>query len=105
MHFHFIGDETTLIGYRFAGVHGTAVTTKEEAEAAFQEVCKRKDVSVLLITDLVYSQIEELLIAHKRTGKQPFLVTVKDYKKTQVNHKTLENLIYEAVGIRLDNKN
>ncbi|MBT4816196.1 MAG: ATPase V, partial [Lentisphaerae bacterium] len=38
MSFHIIGDEDTVVGFRFAGVTGSAVENADEAREAFQRV-------------------------------------------------------------------
>lgn len=101
MSFYFIGDDTTLVGYRFAGINGVAANTQEEALQAFEEALLKTDISVLLLTDLVCSMLESQVTKQRMTGKPPYIVIVKDYKQTTVPRKSLENLIYEAVGIRL----
>lgn len=89
------------MGFAFAGVHGDAVETADEAREAFEDV-KRKGVArILVVTEPVADMIEDELTEHRVSCEPPFIVEIGDLWETPVERKELEQLIYEAVGIRI----
>jgi len=104
MSFHIIGDKDSLMGFNFAGVHGDVAETPREARDAFDAV-KRKGVArILIVTEPVADMIEDVLTEHRVSCEPPFVVEIGDLWETPVEHKSLEEMIYEAVGIRIRKK-
>jgi vacuolar-type H+-ATPase subunit F/Vma7 len=101
MNFHVIGDHDTLVGYRFSGVGGEAAETPEEAHDAFQRAIARRDIAVLLVTEPLSVYLEAEITAQRLVGRPPYVVLVGDWRGTRVPRKSLEVMIYEAVGIRV----
>lgn len=101
MSFHIIGDKDSLMGFAFAGVEGDAVESPEEAREAFAAVRRKGIARILIVTAPVADMIEEELIEHRLSCQPPFIVEVNDLWNTPVERRTLEQMIYEAVGIRL----
>ena len=99
--FHIIGDQDTIIGFRFAGVTGTAVESEAAAREAFRETVAGGQYRILLITDRVAEWVEEDLTQHRLTSTPPYIVEVADIWGTPVRRKGLEQLIQEAVGIKI----
>ncbi len=101
MAFHVIGDEDTILGYRFAGVGGSAVRTEDEALAAFRERIASEDCKVLIVTETVARMIDADLANHRLTAQAPFVVEVGDVWETPGRSRSLEEMIQEAVGIKI----
>ena len=101
MAFQIIGDQDTVIGYRFAGVTGVSVDTAEEARRAFREALAARAHKILLLTEQVEQMINQEVTEHRLTSSPPFVVIVKDIAGTQVKRKSLEATIYEAIGIKI----
>ncbi|MBR0459203.1 MAG: V-type ATP synthase subunit F [Victivallales bacterium] len=99
--YHIIGDQDTVLGYRFAGVTGDAVSTPEEARAAFAHAIRENKPGVLLITEAVEEMIPEEVTAHRKSVTPPFLATVPDIWGARNKRKSLAALIGEAVGIKI----
>ena len=101
MAFHIIGDQDTVLGYRFAGVTGSVVGNADEARTAFAAAVADRSNQILVLTE----QAEELLGAevtkHRLAAEPPFLVVVGDIAGTRVARRSLEQTIQEAVGIRI----
>ena len=76
--YHIIGDQDTVLGYRFAGVSGTVANTPEQAREAFAEATRETKDGVLLITE-----------------------AVEDIWGKRGKRRSLQDLIFEAVGIRI----
>jgi len=101
MSFHIIGDEDTVVGFRFAGVTGSPVETADEALKAFQRVVTEGDCSILALTERVESMLERETTEHRLAASPPYLVVVKDIWGTKTKRKSLETLVHEAVGVKI----
>lgn len=101
MSFHIIGDEDTVLGFRFAGVTGVAVESPEAAQAAFRDAIGSGTHRILLLTEPVAAMIAEDVTAHRMAATPPFVVVVRDIWNTPTEHRSIEELIQEAVGIKI----
>ncbi|NOY80826.1 MAG: hypothetical protein GXP31_07450 [Kiritimatiellaeota bacterium] len=99
--FSIIGDEDTIVGYRFAGVPGTAADTPEQALEAFRAAVREHTCQVLLLTAPVADMIREEVLQHRVGAQPPYVVVVGDIWKTPVERPSLVDMINEAVGIRI----
>ena len=99
--FHIIGDQDTIVGFRFAGVTGTAVESQADSLEAFRSAIAENRYSILLVTDRVADWVEEELTQHRLSSAPPYIVEVADIWGTPVQRKGLEQLIQEAVGIKI----
>ncbi len=99
--YHIIGDQDTVLGYRFAGVSGDVVEDAAQAKAAFEKALNDPSVTVLLVTEAVEDMIPELVRRHRMAAKPPYLAVVQDIWGPRGGRKSLQELINEAVGIRL----
>ncbi len=101
MSFHIIADQDTVLGFRFAGVTGTTVDSAEAAATAFAEVAGDASCRILLLSEQVEEWIEKDVTAHRLAATAPYIVTVESVWGPHGHRKSLEELIYEAVGIRI----
>lgn len=101
MPFHIIADQDTVLGFRFAGVTGTAVASPEQAATAFAEAKARPTVRILLLSEQVETWIETEVTAHRLLAEAPFVVVLESIWGPQGERKSIEAMIYEAVGIRI----
>ena len=99
--FRFIGDADTALGFRLAGVPGDIVTTREDALEAFSQALSDRNLVVLVMTEQVAQLISEQVTAHKLTASKPYVATVEDVWGYRGKTQSLEQLIYEAVGVRV----
>ena len=99
--YHIIGDADTVLGYRFAGLSGDVVTSQPEALAAFQKAIAGKEPGVLLITEAVEDWIPEAVQAHRLTAEPPYLAVIQDIWGARPHRKSLQDMIREAVGIKI----
>ena len=102
--YHIIGDEDTVLGYRFAGVSGDAVEDAAQAKTAFENALKDPSITVLLITEAVEDMIPEIVMRHRVDAKPPYLAVVQDIWEPRGGRKSLQELINEAVGIRISSE-
>ncbi len=101
MSFHIIGDQDTVLGYRFAGISGDAVEDAAHARDAFEAAVKSKRFKILVLTRPVEAMLHQQVLDHRLNSEPPFVVVVDDIWSTRTESKDLEELIYEAVGIRI----
>lgn len=101
MAYHIIGDQDTVLGYRFAGVTGDAVDTEEDAREAFTKAVAGRKPGVLLLTEAVADMLEEEVTAHRLAAAPPYLAVVQDIWGPRGKRRSLQELIDEAVGIRI----
>jgi len=101
MSFHIIADENTILGFRFAGIQGSKADDRETALAAFRQVLARNDCRVLLVSNKVGMMIEAELTAHRLLSEPPYVVQVDDIWGTKTDRPTLDQMIQEAVGIKI----
>ncbi|MBN2449982.1 MAG: V-type ATP synthase subunit F [Lentisphaeria bacterium] len=101
MAFHIIGDQDTVLGYRFAGVTGSVAETPAEAREAFRGATGEGRCRILLLTERVEAMLEGEVADHRLAAVPPYLVVVQDLQGPVKGRKTLEALIFEAVGIRI----
>ena len=61
--YHVIGDQDTVLGYRFAGVSGDVVEDAAQAQAAFEKALNDPSVTVLLpftgLSETPFTVVEE----------------------------------------------
>lgn len=101
MAFHIIADSDTVLGYQFAGVSGTVVATEEEAARAFREILQSDACQILLLTENVEALLGEAVSRHRLQAVPPYVVVIEDIWGSRGDRKSLQDLIYEAVGIRI----
>lgn len=103
MAYHVIGDRETILGFRFAGVQGDAVATEEEARAAFSRALSSPENVILIITEKVESMLAEEVNAHRLAAEPPYITVIPDIWGPRGTRRSLQDLINEAVGVRLSN--
>jgi len=101
MSFFVIGDQDTILGFRFAGVPGAAADSAEDARTALGEVTRLASCQILIVTQKVAQMLDAELTEHRLNCQPPFVVEVGDVWDTPVARKGLEQMIHEAVGIRI----
>ncbi len=101
MRYHVIGDEDTVLGFRFAGVPGQVVTTADEARAALEPFRPPGDVAVLIITDAIANLVRAEVNALRFDFELPLVVEVPGPAGPSPLRKDLLTLIREAVGIKV----
>jgi len=99
--FHIIGDPDTVLGFRFAGVTGAAVSTEAAARSVLQETLSAQACKILLLTEPVAAWLEKEITEHRLAAAAPFVVVLADIWGTSVSRRSLEELIQEAVGIKI----
>ena len=101
MRYHVIGDEDTVLGFRFAGIPGEQVETPDEARAALERAVAMPDIGILILTDTVADTIRDEVNAVRFRRPRPLVVEVPSPAGPSPKRQDLLALIREAVGIRV----
>ncbi|HPD14823.1 MAG TPA: V-type ATP synthase subunit F [Planctomycetota bacterium] len=101
MHYYVIGDEDTVLGFRYAGVPGDIVKSAEAAHDALERVLRRRDVVILIMTDRVADWIRPEVNRVHFDFELPLVVEVPGPAGPSPERKDLLTLIREAVGIKV----
>lgn len=101
MEYFVIADEDTVLGFRYAGVHGKAVRTPDEARAALAEQLAAGRAAVILITDEIAKTISSDVNKLRFESRFPVVVQVPGPAGPLPDRPELMALIREAMGIRL----
>jgi len=101
MRYHVIGDEDTVLGFRFAGIPGDLVQSAEEARAALERATRQPDIAILIVTDVVADLIRDEVNAVRFNQTLPLVVEVPGPGGPSPKRQDLLALIRQAVGIRV----
>jgi V/A-type H+-transporting ATPase subunit F len=101
MRYHVIGDEDTVLGFRYAGVPGEIVHSPEEARAALDRANRAPDMAIIIITDVIADQIRDAVNAVRFDYVLPLVVEVPSAAGPSPQRRDLLTLIREAVGIHV----
>ena len=100
MEYFVLGDEDTVLGFRYAGVKGRAVRTAEEARAALADLVSAGRVGVILVTDEIANAIAEDFSRMLLRSRLPVVVQMPGPGGPAANRPDLPRLIRDAMGIQ-----
>jgi V/A-type H+-transporting ATPase subunit F len=97
-----IGHPDAVLGFSLAGVHGQAVTTADEANAALDSaLASASDNGIILVTQdvakLIQSRVEDL----KLHSTVPLVVEIPSPEGVSPDAPTLSEVVLRAIGIKL----
>ena len=96
-----IADEDTVRGFRLAGVAGEAVASPAEAAEAVRRMVASDAPGMLVLTDVVASEIRALVDQIRIERESPLIVEIPGPDGPMQGRKTLRQFVQEAVGIRV----
>jgi len=97
-----LSDNThTLTGMRLSGVEGIVVHEREEILKELAEVKKRRDIGILLITELLAERVQLELNEMKLSHGLPIIVEIPDRHGTRRPPDFLTKYIKESVGLKI----
>ncbi len=103
--YRIIADKDTCLGFRFAGVSTSVVTAREDALAAFNSALQEKGLVILILTEQVAELLNDEVTAHKLKAAAPYIATIEDIWGKRGKSRSLEQLIFEAVGVKILEQN
>jgi len=101
MQYFVIGDEDTVLGFGMVGVDGKTVSTKQEAEDAFNIAIKNGNIGIIIITERVAELIRHLVDRYIFTENFPLIVEVPDRNGPISGKPGIREMVNIAIGIKL----
>ncbi len=101
MNLYCIADEDTVRGFRLAGVPGETAVDAAAAEEAVRRVVENPAIGILIVTDVVASEIRALVDRIRMERARPLITEIPGPEGPMPGHKTLQHLVQEAVGIHI----
>jgi len=102
MKFYCIADETTVRGFRLAGIPGKVADSPAEAAAAVAMAATRRDCGVVILTEIIARSIAPLVDQIRFEQHRPLIVVIPGPDGPSQQRKSLRILVQDAVGVRLD---
>ena len=97
-----LSDNThTLTGMRLSGVEGVVVHEREEILKELAKVKEKRDVGILLITELLAERVQLELNKMKLSQKLPIIVEIPDRHGTRRPPDFLTRYIRESIGLKI----
>jgi V/A-type H+-transporting ATPase subunit F len=98
-------DKETAVGLRFAGVHDLFIPKQETLIHLFQDLTKRTDIGIVLITEHFAQNLGIELKEFRIHKKHPIFVEIPDKKGKLEDHVDIvSHLIKRAVGLDVSKK-
>jgi V/A-type H+/Na+-transporting ATPase subunit F len=102
MQIYLISDNRdTLVGMRLAGVKGTIVNDKKEAEKLLESLLKNKNIGIVLITERLAEGMREKIDYIKIKRDLPLLVEIPDRFGSIKDENYITSYIKDSIGINV----
>jgi V/A-type H+-transporting ATPase subunit F len=99
--FYCIADETTVRGFRLAGVDGQVVTTAPQSATAIATLAAQPDCAILILTETVAAGIRPLVDQFRLERSRPLIVEIPGPEGPVAGRKSLRQFVQEAVGMKV----
>jgi len=97
-----LSDNThTLTGMRLSGVEGVVVHEKEDILKELAKVKEKRDIGILLITELLAERVQLELNEMKLSRSLPIIVEIPDRHGTRQPPDFLTKYIRESIGLKI----
>jgi V/A-type H+-transporting ATPase subunit F len=96
-----IGHPEAVQGFALVGVHGKAVRTPEQVDAALDEALRTPNVGIVLVTQDVAALIEERMEQLRLRSTVPLIVEIPGPGGVRADRPPLSELIRRAIGVRI----
>ena len=96
-----IGDEDTVLGFRFAGIRGSVAKTPGEAADLFRRATQDREVTIVVVTERIAQAIRPELDRYSEKRVFPFIVEIPDASGPLPTRKSPSEIIKEAIGISI----
>jgi vacuolar-type H+-ATPase subunit F/Vma7 len=100
MDLYVIGDEDTVLGFRYAGIPGRVVEGGEEAAEVLDEVYESGEEEIIIMTEQLANTIRERVNEIRFGTALPLIVEIPGPEGPSDESPALLDMIHEAVGIR-----
>jgi len=97
-----LSDNThTLTGMRLSGVEGVVVHEREDILKELAKVNEKRDIGILLITELLAERVQLELNEMKLSRSLPIIVEIPDRHGTRRPPDFLTRYIRESIGLKI----
>lgn len=69
-------DQDISVGLRLSGIDGTTLNDKNEIENKIEEICNRRDIGILVITQNIYQIAKEKIEVIQENKSLPLIVKI-----------------------------
>ena len=94
-----IGSEAAVRGFALVGVQGATPADGGEVVAVLQEVLKRQEVGVVLITERLAASAEDDITSWSLTRRRPLILEIPDEHGPLEDRTTVLSLVKDALGL------
>lgn len=102
MQIYLISDNRdTLVGMRLAGVKGTIVNDKKEAEKLLESLLKNKNIGIVLLTERLAEEIRSKIDFIKIKRDIPLIVEIPDRFGSIKDENYITSYIKDSIGINV----
>ena len=101
MKFFVIGDRQTVLGFRLVGIEGTVAGEREDALDALNAVVTRKDVGIVLITEMIADKVRDEVDARLYGMGFPLVLEIPDASGPSPQRPKIEDVVRKAIGISI----
>ncbi len=102
MKFFLISDNVdTLTGMRLAGIKGVLVHERDEILDAIEGACNRKDIGILLVTEVLAERVSEELKMVRLDVTKPIVTIIPDRHGARRRSDYITNYIKESIGLKI----
>lgn len=91
----------TLIGMKIAGIDGVVAHTHEEMDRSLSRALSDPTVGILLITEKIGKDFEELITEVKLKRNLPLIIEVPDRHGTTKGADSITKYVEDAIGLKL----
>ena len=96
-----IGDETTVLGYKLAGIPGVMVSNQEEAADALKAAIQDSDMGIILITQRLAAGIQSLVDEAKLKMATPVVLEIPDRDGPVEGRESALAIVQRLIGIKV----
>ena len=96
-----VGPPEAVQGFALVGVHGKAVHTRDQVNAALDEALQMPNVGIVLVTQDVAALIEERMEQLRLRSTVPLIVEIPGPGGVRKDRPPLNELIRRAIGVRI----
>ena len=91
----------TKTGMRLAGVDGVVVHQRDEAEEALKKAVQDESIGIVLVTELIAEQMDDIIREYKLNRSRPLIVEIPDRHGTRRPSDFIMRYVNEAVGLKV----
>jgi V/A-type H+-transporting ATPase subunit F len=91
----------TLVGMRLAGIKGTVVKDKKEAEKLLDSLLKNKNIGIILITEKIGAKLKDKINIIKQKMRSPLIIEIPDRHGSIRDENYITGYIKDSIGISI----